>query len=115
MSPPATSGAIVIVEDPFIRRMVRSVLRRSGYRVMELGEKDALKLAAEGRGSVKLVITNQPHLFEGLDSAIPILYLATLPDWDLASRLTNLRVLRKPFHAHELLEAVGAATEDIVE
>jgi DNA-binding response OmpR family regulator len=105
----------VIVEDPFIRRFVRTILGRSGHDVMESDEKDALKLAAEGRGSVKLLITNKPGVFERLDRTVPILYLAATPDWDLASRFTNLRVLQKPFHAHELLEAVAAATEAVVE
>jgi CheY-like chemotaxis protein len=114
MSAPSTSGVIVIVEDPFIRRFVRSVLARLGHSVMESDEQDALKLAAEGPGSVKLLITNKPHVFERLDPTLPILYLAATPDWDLASRFTNLRVLRKPFHAHELLEAVVAVTEDVV-
>ena len=105
------TGVIVIVEDPFIRRFVRSVLGRSGHEVMESDAQDALKLAAEGPGSVKLLITNMPGIFERLQPPVPILYLATFPDWDLAARFSKLRVLQKPFHAHELLEAVGQVTE----
>jgi CheY-like chemotaxis protein len=107
MPPLSSTGVIVIVEDPFIRRFVRSVLGRSGHEVMESDAHDALKLAAEGPGSVKLLITNKPDVFERLEHPVPILYLATFPDWDLAARFSKLRVLRKPFHAHELLEAVG--------
>jgi DNA-binding response OmpR family regulator len=114
MSPPSTSGVIVIVEDPFIRRFVRSILGRLGHYVMESDEADALKLAANGLGSVKLLITNKPDVFERLDRTVPILYLSATPDWDLAARFRNLRVLQKPFHAHELLEAVVAATEQNV-
>jgi len=115
MSPSSRSAAIVIVEDPFIRRFVRTILGRSGHNVMESDEKDALKLAAEGPGRVMLLITNKPAVFERLDRAVPILYLAAIPDWDLASRFTNMRVLQKPFHAHELLEAVTAVTAAVVE
>lgn len=110
MSSPSTTGVIVIVEDPFIRRFVRSVLGRLGHTVMESDEKDALKLAAEEPDVVKLLITNRPDVFERLDRTFPILYLAGTPDWDLVSRFSNLRVLQKPFHAHELLEAVGEVT-----
>jgi DNA-binding response OmpR family regulator len=102
---------IVVVEDPFIRRFVRSILGRLGHNVMESDEKDALRLAAGGPRCVKLLITNKPDVFERLDRTVPILYLAAIPDLDLASRFTNLRVLRKPFHPHELLEAVVAVTE----
>jgi hypothetical protein len=114
MSLPSSSGVIVIVEDPFIRRFVRSVLGRLGHSVMETDEKDALRLAAAGRDNVKLLITNRPDAFEDVDPGLPILYLASSPDWDLASRFSNLRVLQKPFHARELEEAVGAATEPVV-
>ena len=115
MSPRYSSGVIVIVEDPFIQRFVRSVLGRSGHHVMESDALDAYKLAAEGPGSVKLLITNKPDVFEHLERTVPILYLAASPDWELASRFSNLRVLQKPFHAHELLEAVGAVTAAGVE
>jgi DNA-binding response OmpR family regulator len=115
MSPRSSSGVIVIVEDPFIQRFVRSILGRLGHEVMETDARDAYKLAAEVPGSVKLLITNKPDAFEHLEHGVPILYLAASPDWELASRFRNLRVLQKPFHAHELLEAVGAVTEPSVE
>src|SRR5580700_3003154 len=110
MTPASSSGVIVIIEDPFIRRFVRTVLGRSGHRVMESEAKDALQLAAEGPGSVKLLITNKPGIFERLQPSVPILYLSTFPDWELAARFSNLRVLQKPFHANELLDAVGEVT-----
>jgi len=114
MSPASSPGVIVIVEDPFIRRLVRSVLGRSGHQVVESDAQDALNLAVQNPDSVKLLITNKPHVFEPLEHAVPILYLATFPDWELAARFRRLRVLQKPFHAHELLEAVGAATAPVV-
>jgi DNA-binding response OmpR family regulator len=113
MAPRTNSAVIVIVEDPFIRRLVRSVLGRSGYAVVESDAQDALKLATEGPHSVKLLITNKPNEFEHLSHTLPILYLSATPDWGLASRFSNLRVLQKPFHAQQLLEAVGEATGEI--
>ena len=112
MDPRSNSGLIVIVEDPFIRRFVRSVLERSGHDVMESDAQDAYKLAAEGPDTVKLVITNKPNVFEDVEHSVSILYLASCPDWGLASRFRSLRVLQKPFHAKDLLDAVGAVTDD---
>src|ERR1700691_3193435 len=111
MPPLCSTGVILIVENPFIRRFVRSVLGRCGHEVMESDAQDALKLAAEGPGIVKLLITNKPDVFARLEHPVPILYLATFPDWEFAARFSKLRVLQKPFHAHELLEAVGQVTE----
>lgn len=113
MAPRTNTGVIVIVEDPFIRRLVRSVLGRSGHDVIESDAQEAYRLAAREPGFVKLFITNKPDVFEHLEQTVPILYLATSPDWDLASRFKKLRVLQKPFHARDLLEAVTAVTNPV--
>jgi DNA-binding response OmpR family regulator len=113
MAPRTRTGAIVIVEDPFIRRLVRSVLGRSGLEIIESDAQEAYKLAARAPGFVKLFITNKPDVFEHLEDAVPILYLAASPDWDMASRFKKLRVLQKPFHARELLEAVTEVTNPV--
>jgi DNA-binding response OmpR family regulator len=113
MAPRTSRGVIVIVEDPFIRRLVRSVLGRSGHDVVESDAQEAFRLAARGPGFVKLFITNKPDVFEHLEHTVPILYLSASPDWDLASRFKNLRVLAKPFHASELLEAVTEVTNPL--
>jgi DNA-binding response OmpR family regulator len=113
MAPRTSIGVIVIVEDPFIRRLVRSVLGRSGHDIVESDAQEAFRLAARRPGFVKLFITNKPAVFEHLDDTVPILYLSASPDWDLASRFKNLRVLQKPFHARELMEAVTAVTNPV--
>jgi DNA-binding response OmpR family regulator len=113
MAPRTRTGVIVIVEDPFIRRLVRSVLGHSGLEVIESDAQEAYTLAAREPGFVKLFITNKPDVFRQLEDTVPILYLAASPDWDLASRFKKLRVLQKPFHARDLLEAVTAVTNSV--
>jgi hypothetical protein len=58
------------------------------------------------RPGVGLVITNAPGLFLAFAEWLPLLYLAACPDFDLAARFRTCRVLQKPFHPTDLLEAV---------
>jgi len=110
MAPRTAPSVIVIVEDPFIRRFVRTVLGHSGEDVQEKNAEDAFKLAEEGQGKVKLLITNTPEAFKTFNESVPILYLAAMPDMKLASRFRNIRVLQKPFSSQELLTAVNEVT-----
>jgi CheY-like chemotaxis protein len=98
------------VEDPSIRRLVKNVLARIGHEVVESDAQHALHLVESGETTVKLLITNRPQAFERLDGKVPMLYLASAPDWDLAARAHKLRVLQKPFNPKDLLEAVGEIT-----
>lgn len=107
MVPTSQSGVIVIVEDPSISRLVKSVLRREGREVLVVDAQQAQTLMEQGDSRVKLLITNRPHAFAGLDGFIPVLYLTSAPDWELAARTRGLRVLQKPFQTKDLVEAVG--------
>jgi hypothetical protein len=107
MAPALQPGVIVIVEDPSISRLVKNVLRREGRQVVVTDAQQALTLMEQGDSQVKLLITNRPHAFTGLDGFVPVLYLTSAPDWDLAARTRGLRVLQKPFHTKDLVEAVG--------
>jgi DNA-binding response OmpR family regulator len=107
MAPIPHTGVIVIVEEPSISRLVRNVLRREGREVLVADAEQALTLMEQGDSPVKLLITNRPHAFAQKDGFVPVLYLASSPDWDLAARTRGLRVLQKPFHARDLVEAVG--------
>jgi hypothetical protein len=84
---------------------VRSVLERGGYEVADTDERRARSIL-DSEPAVRLIITNQPQTFEPLIGLAPILYLASEPDWDLASRIPGMRVLQKPFQTKELLAMV---------
>jgi DNA-binding response OmpR family regulator len=107
MAPSHQPGVIVIVEDPSISRLVKNVLRREGRQVVVTDAQQALTLMEQGDSQVRLLITNRPHAFARLDGFVPVLYLTSAPDWELAARTRGLRVLQKPFHAKDLVEAVG--------
>jgi DNA-binding NtrC family response regulator len=99
-------GLVVVVEDPSVCRLVKTVLKRHGHEVVSAEVWRAAEWIEHGDRPVELLITNRPQIFEGLNRAVPILYLASDPDWDYVSSHGSLSVLEKPFHPNELVEAV---------
>ena len=108
MMPCPDRGAILVVEDPVIRRFVKTALGPGGHRVIESDVPQALSLLRAGGPHVYLLITNTPGLFAEFASELRVLYLAASPDWDVASQFRDLRVLTKPFGVAELRRAVEA-------
>src|SRR5450755_2417395 len=103
-------GAIVVVEDPYIRKYLRDVLVRQGYRVVGSDAPAATEMILSRTDRVDLVITNSPASFLAFADTLPILYIAGAPDLDLASRFFCCRVLKKPFHPDHLVAAVRELT-----
>ena len=100
------SGVIVVVEDPFVRNFLRTVLERQGYKVLSGGVRHGLAALRDGSQEVQLLITNVPAAFTEFAGRVPLLYMAALPDPSLASQYRNRRALSKPFHPHDLLASV---------
>ncbi len=105
------SGAIAICEDPFVRRLVRDVLTRRGYRVIGAEVDEAVEMLRSGEGELRLVITNSPREFMDFAESLPVLYMAAAPDETVAARFRACRTLQKPFSNQRLLEAVGSLVE----
>jgi DNA-binding response OmpR family regulator len=106
----ARQGAIVVVEDPYIRKYLRDVLARHGYRVVGFEAPAAVEALQSGTDQVDLVITNSPGDFLAFADTMPLLYLSGAPDLELASRFFCCRVLKKPFHPEHLVAAVRQLT-----
>jgi DNA-binding NarL/FixJ family response regulator len=100
-------GIVAVVEDPFIRKLLKDLLSRHGYQVVEYSSSRAVALLSARSEQVNLIITNAPAEFLPFAQWLPVLYLAAAPDTDLASRFTRCRCVRKPFLAEDLLNAVA--------
>ncbi len=104
-------GIVAVIEDPFIRKLLRDILTRRGYRVVGYSVQQALDLLGTGTEPVSLVITNAPAEFLRFAQGMPVLYLSAAPDPELAACFPSCRCVRKPFQAEELIEAVKELTE----
>ena len=105
-----TDTSIVVVEDPLVGRLVHSVLGRRGFHVQERSPETALDLLCAAPHP-NVVITNQPQLFVHLANMIGMIYMAACPDDWVAASFPRCRVLHKPFHPRDLLDAVEALLE----
>jgi len=103
-------GAILVVEDPYIRKYLRDLLTRHDYRVVGSETHRAIEMLLSDPEQVDLVITNSPADFLDFADTTPLLYIAGAPDFELASRFFCCRVLKKPFHPDHLVAAVRDLT-----
>ena len=102
----SSEWSILVVEAPIVQKFVRVVLEREGYQPVDAIPQSALELLKQSPSAVGLVITNAPGIFLPFAEQVPLIYLAACPNLDLAARFRSCRVLQKPFHPAELLEAV---------
>ena len=125
-NPPGAGETLLLVEDePALLGLVQRMLEGLGYRVLTAfcGE-EALEVAAENRSEIRLLVTdvvmpgmNGRELCERLLAAIPglaCLFVSGHPADVLADRglaREGIRLLTKPFTAHELAVQVRAALD----
>jgi len=100
------TGLVVIVEDPFIHTFLRTALNRAGHHTTELNVQNAVDLLCSGRHHVKALITNTPRPFLSVAADIPLIYTTSCPDPGATEGFSHWCIVRKPFHAGQLLEAV---------
>ena len=102
-----TNGIIAVTEDPFIRKLLRDLLKKRGYRVVGSDAAGTIDWIESGTEIVDLVITNAPNRFEAVADKVAVLYLAGAPDPEAGSRFSAFRALQKPFRPEQLLAAVN--------
>ena len=92
-------------------RFLHSVLRLRGHNAVSVPARAALDFMVSSRPDVSLVITNAPGIFLQFADSLALIYIAACPDHAMASRFRKCRVLQKPFHPAQLLEAVDVLTD----
>ncbi len=105
-------GIVAVIEDPFIRKLLRDILTRHGYRVAEYSVQHAVELLQSGAQKIHVLITNTPANFLQFADVMPLLYLAAAPDEGVAARFRRCRSVKKPFLASDLLAAVRDLTAE---
>lgn len=118
-SEPPAHMALVVDDEPLVRRFVSAVLRRHGWTVLEASDAtDALAMAS--LKSLDLLVTDyEMPLVSGVtlaqqlrvhDRDLPVLVISGHPD--VANKMLSLDgrsgFARKPFAAADLVKSVGA-------
>ena len=105
----------MVIEDPQVSSLLRSLLTKDGYRVALATVNRGLELLRTRGAAPDLLVTNEPARFATVGHSLPLLYLAALPDPEQAAAFPICRALRKPFQPRQLLEAVRCLVESGVE
>jgi len=108
-------GLIVIIEDPFIRNFLRTVLKRAGHNTVAVGAQEGLDLVSSGKSRITAVITNTPKLFRAVAGRFPLIYTTSCPDPEEMRGFENCCcVLQKPFQPGQLLEALNEVSAAVI-
>lgn len=108
------SGVVLIVEDPWICKFLGSVLARAGHRTVEADAQHGVDLVRSGEVNVKALITNTPAAFRAVAEKVPLVYTTSCPDPEATQGFRQCRVLQKPFHAGQLLEALHQVNDGLL-
>jgi two-component system cell cycle sensor histidine kinase/response regulator CckA len=116
-----TETILVVEDEPPLRALVRNVLQRYGYKVLEAGSGvEALPLWREHQSRIKLLLTDMvmPHGLSGRELADKLLlenpqlkviytsgYSLDVVGTDMVLR-EGLNFLQKPYHPRKLAQAV---------
>ena len=82
---------------------------------MENDTRQTRKLMESGELRPRVLITNDPDTFLGFADEVPVVYLAAAPDPARVVRFRASRMVRKPFEAQQLLQALSELTASAVQ
>src|SRR5690348_350736 len=100
-------GTVVVVEDPLVSKLVRTVLQRHGYQVKLAAPEEASAMLAAPDSKKGVLVTNSPDAFLQYSDRVPLLYLTSYPNVLLEAAFRSCRVVVKPFVPEELVRAVS--------
>ncbi len=100
-------GTVLIVEDPFVSKYLCSLLAPKGYTIKTAGVVRGNEFIRSGQASV--IVTNAPGEFLEFADRVPVVYLSSAPDPDLAHKFHCCHMVTKPFRAADLVSAIDDA------
>lgn len=100
-------GTVIVVEDPLVSKLLRTVLQRHGYPVKVASPEEAGPLLADPDANISALLTNTPGAFLEFSQRVPLLYLTSSPDVLFEAAFHSCRVVRKPFVPEELIQALN--------
>jgi DNA-binding response OmpR family regulator len=115
--------ALVVDDEPLIRQLVSTVLRRRGWSVIEAAD-GTVALSVVGSGTVDLLVTNYEmpvisgvslaRQLRAFDAELPVLMVSGRPE--AARKMRSLKgprtaFVHKPFPMEELVARVGSITD----
>jgi two-component system OmpR family response regulator len=115
--------ALVVDDEPIIRQLVSTVLRRRGWTVLEAEDGTVALTVAESEALDLLVTDYEMPVISGLtlaerlrrtDADLPVLMVSGHPE--VAHKMRKLHgrrtaFVRKPFPVEELVSSIGAITD----
>jgi DNA-binding response OmpR family regulator len=104
---PRSRGTVLVVEDPLVSKLVKSVLLRHAYDVKMAAAGEAAALLLQPDSDIGILLTNSPGGFLDFAARVPLLYLTSSPDAFLQAAFHSCRVVLKPFVPEDLVRAVG--------
>jgi CheY-like chemotaxis protein len=112
---PENRAILVVDDEPGVRRMVRMILERAGYRVLEAADAAAAWRIVEEQPSPALLLTDIVMPGENglwlaarahqVRPGLPVLFMSGYAQ-DYEAELSGSVCIRKPFTPSQLLEAV---------
>jgi DNA-binding response OmpR family regulator len=103
---PMSLGTVIVVEDPLVSNLLRTVLNRHGYSVKLASPAEAASLLADPDAHIGILLTNTPGVFLEFSQRIPLLYLTSSPEVLYETAFHACRVVRKPFAPEELIRSL---------
>jgi DNA-binding response OmpR family regulator len=115
--------ALVVDDEPLIRQLVSTVLRRRGWTVIEAAD-GSVALSVVGAGPVDLLVTDYEMPFVSgvrlaeqlreLHNELPVLMVSSRPE--AARKMRSLKgprtaFVRKPFPLEELVAGIGSIVD----
>jgi len=115
--------ALVVDDEPLIRQLVSTVLRRRGWTVVEAAD-GSVALSVVGAGPVDLLVTDYEMPFVSgvrlaeqlreLHNELPVLMVSGRPEAARKMRSLNgprTAFVRKPFPVEELVASIGSIVD----